>query len=126
VDWTHTATVTEHISLGQNSVFLRRPWTNVVVRKPYCILAISLIVDICLSISNPMSPTLSIPTSHTKIVTGSVTFTLGTAGKDTFNVGTTGIEIVMLGTLVIRGGFCPNSQGCGPGRGVGWKRFLHC
>jgi hypothetical protein len=59
--------------------------------------------------------------------TGNDTFPVGNKGNDTFNVGSPGTSVVMFGTSVdvISGGFGPNSHGCGPGRGVGLKRFLH-
>ena len=56
---------------------------------------------------------------------GKVALADGKVGNDMFKVGTTGISVVILGTLVIKGGFCPNSQGWRPERGVGWKRSLH-
>ena len=57
--------------------------------------------------------------------TGNVACALGTAEIDTFSVDIAGTEIGKPGVLVLMGGFDPNSRGCLPRRGVGWKRSLH-
>jgi hypothetical protein len=84
-------------------------------------MAIRLLIDNCIAVTKPSSPF----TLHTGSVTGDVTFALGVTDVDTFSVSVAGIELGKSGVLVLRGGFGPSSQGCFPGRGVGWKRSLH-